>query len=97
MLIGPFALGLVGSEREGVMHVAELGVVMMLFLIGLELRPALLWQLRGSIFGMGGYRSQARPPPSQRSQSGLGWTENGPRDWRNPRDVFHGDRPPVAE
>ncbi|HEX8310670.1 MAG TPA: monovalent cation:proton antiporter-2 (CPA2) family protein [Chthoniobacteraceae bacterium] len=54
MLIGPFALGLIGNEREGVMHVAEMGVVMMLFLIGLELRPALLWQLRGSIFGMGG-------------------------------------------
>jgi CPA2 family monovalent cation:H+ antiporter-2/glutathione-regulated potassium-efflux system ancillary protein KefC len=35
------------------MHIAELGVVMMLFLIGLELRPALLWELRGSIFGMG--------------------------------------------
>jgi len=38
------------------MQVAEFGVVMMLFLIGLELRPALLWQLRRSILGMGGWQ-----------------------------------------
>ena len=36
------------------MHFAEFGVVMMLFLIGLELRPALLWQMRGPILGLGG-------------------------------------------
>ncbi len=57
IIIGPFVLGLVGqsdSEREKVMHFAEFGVVIMLFLIGLELRPALLWRLRGSILGMGG-------------------------------------------
>jgi monovalent cation:proton antiporter-2 (CPA2) family protein len=36
------------------MHVAEFGVVMMLFLIGLELRPAVLWQMRGPILGLGG-------------------------------------------
>ena len=52
--IGPFALGLVGKEGRDVMHFAEFGVVMMLFLIGLELRPALLWRLRGPILGMGG-------------------------------------------
>ena len=53
LIIGPFFLGLVGSE-ENVMHFAEFGVVMMLFLIGLELRPALLWRLRKSIVGLGG-------------------------------------------
>ena len=36
------------------MHFAEFGVVMMLFLVGLELEPALLWRLRGPILGLGG-------------------------------------------
>ncbi|MDA0748951.1 MAG: monovalent cation:proton antiporter-2 (CPA2) family protein, partial [bacterium] len=54
IVIGPFVLGLVGEEGQDVMHFAEFGVVMMLFLIGLELRPALLWRLRGPILGMGG-------------------------------------------
>jgi glutathione-regulated potassium-efflux system ancillary protein KefC len=54
IVIGPFVLGLVGEEGEDVMHFAEFGVVMMLFLIGLELQPALLWRLRGPILGMGG-------------------------------------------
>jgi glutathione-regulated potassium-efflux system ancillary protein KefC len=52
-LIGPFVLGLVGNS-EAVMHAAEFGVVIMLFLIGLELQPTLLWRLRTSILGMGG-------------------------------------------
>ncbi len=52
--IGPYVLGLVGQGGGGVMHVAEFGVVMMLFLVGLELRPNLLWRLRGPILGTGG-------------------------------------------
>lgn len=52
-LIGPFALSLVGQQAD-VMKFAEFGVVILLFLIGLEVRPALLWSLRGSIFGLGG-------------------------------------------
>jgi glutathione-regulated potassium-efflux system ancillary protein KefC len=52
-LIGPFVLGLVGNS-EAVLHAAEFGVVIMLFLIGLELQPSLLWRLRTSILGMGG-------------------------------------------
>jgi glutathione-regulated potassium-efflux system protein KefB len=51
--IGPFALGLVGHGND-VLHFAEFGVVMMLFLIGLELEPAKLWALRGALLGMGG-------------------------------------------
>src|SRR6188474_3722871 len=51
--IGPAALGLVGGSGD-VMHFAEFGVVVMLFIIGLELRPALLWRLRGPILGVGG-------------------------------------------
>ncbi len=54
VLIGPFALGLVGAEGEDVMHFAEFGVVMMLFLVGLELEPSLLWRMRVSVLGMGG-------------------------------------------
>ena len=53
IIIGPSALNRVG-EREEVAHFAEFGVVMMLFIIGLELRPALLWRLRGPILGLGG-------------------------------------------
>ena len=52
-LIGPYVLNLVG-DPENVMHTAEFGVVIMLFLIGLELQPALLWRLRTAIVGMGG-------------------------------------------
>ena len=52
--IGPFALGLVGTEGNHVMHFAEFGVVMMLFLVGLELKPSVLWQLRQPILGLGG-------------------------------------------
>lgn len=54
IVIGPFVLGLVGEEGEDVMHFAEFGVVMMLFVIGLELEPGRLWRLRGPIFGLGG-------------------------------------------
>lgn len=53
-VIGPYVLGLVGDEGQDVMHFAEFGVVMMLFLVGLELRPSLLWRMRGPILGMGG-------------------------------------------
>ncbi len=54
VIIGPHLLGMVGHSEGGVMHVAEFGVVMMLFLVGLELRPNLLWRLRGPIVGTGG-------------------------------------------
>ncbi|NBB51322.1 potassium transporter [Rhizobium sp. CRIBSB] len=53
LLIGPFGLKVV-QEPEAVLHVAELGVVMFLFIIGLEMRPARLWSLRRDIFGLGG-------------------------------------------
>ena len=54
VLIGPAVLGFVGAEGQDVMHAAEFGVVMMLFVIGLELEPALLWRLRGVLLGLGG-------------------------------------------
>lgn len=51
-LVGPFVLDLVGEQGD-VMAFAEFGVVILLFLIGLEVRPALLWEMRTSIFGLG--------------------------------------------
>jgi monovalent cation:proton antiporter-2 (CPA2) family protein len=55
VVIGPFVLGIVGTNRsDDVMHFAEFGVVMMLFLVGLELQPSLLWRLRVPILGLGG-------------------------------------------
>jgi CPA2 family monovalent cation:H+ antiporter-2 len=54
ILIGP-VFGLVGtSETEDILHFAEFGVVMMLFLIGLELDPRALWAMRDKLIGLGG-------------------------------------------
>ena len=50
--IGPWGLGLV-SNVEDILHFAEFGVVLMLFLVGLELEPSRLWSLRRPIFGWG--------------------------------------------
>ena len=52
LLVGPSALGLF-NDPETLLHVAELGVVMFLFIIGLEMRPRKLWSLRKAIFGLG--------------------------------------------
>ncbi|HBB15960.1 MAG TPA: potassium transporter, partial [Syntrophus sp. (in: bacteria)] len=51
--IGPFFLGLVGGGEKDMMHFAEFGVVLMLFLIGLELEPAHFWRMRHLILGSG--------------------------------------------
>jgi len=52
VLVGPYVLNLTGAP-EDVMRFAEFGVVILLFLIGLEVRPALLWRMRTVIFGLG--------------------------------------------
>lgn len=52
LAIGPFGLGLF-QEPEVILHVAEFGVVIFLFIIGLEMRPQRLWNLRKQIFGLG--------------------------------------------
>ena len=52
-LIGPAVLGLV-NETEDILHFAEFGVVMMLFLIGMEMQPSVLWRMRKPIIGLGG-------------------------------------------
>lgn len=53
LIIGPAGLKLV-TDVESIAEVAELGVVMLLFLIGLEVRPARLWVMRRAVFGLGG-------------------------------------------
>ncbi|RMD92075.1 MAG: potassium transporter [Alphaproteobacteria bacterium] len=53
ILIGP-VFGLVGQEARDIQHFAEFGVVMMLFVIGLELEPRALWDMRARLFGLGG-------------------------------------------
>ena len=52
LAIGPFGFGWF-SDPQAILHVAELGVVMFLFVIGLEMRPSHLWSLRSEIFGLG--------------------------------------------
>lgn len=54
ILIGPYLLGFVGEEGGDILHFAEFGVVMMLFLIGLEINPSDFWKMRKTIVGMGG-------------------------------------------
>ncbi len=51
-LIGPAGFGLIGESAE-VLHIAEFGVVLLLFVIGLELQPGRLWRMRMEIFGLG--------------------------------------------
>jgi glutathione-regulated potassium-efflux system ancillary protein KefC/glutathione-regulated potassium-efflux system protein KefB len=53
VVIGPHALSLIGAQAD-VMKFAEFGVVILLFLIGLEVQPSTLWDMRKAIFGFGG-------------------------------------------
>jgi CPA2 family monovalent cation:H+ antiporter-2/glutathione-regulated potassium-efflux system ancillary protein KefC len=53
VVIGPI-IGLVGNETNTLQHFAEFGVVMMLFLVGLELEPRMLWDMRNKLIGLGG-------------------------------------------
>ncbi|MEO1244696.1 MAG: monovalent cation:proton antiporter-2 (CPA2) family protein [Pseudomonadota bacterium] len=52
IVIGPFGLGLI-KDPEHILHFAEFGVVLLLFVVGLELKPARLWVLRKMVFGLG--------------------------------------------
>ncbi|MDT0496786.1 monovalent cation:proton antiporter-2 (CPA2) family protein [Algiphilus sp. W345] len=53
IVIGPSGLGLI-SDVESILHFSEFGVVLLLFIIGLELQPSRLWALRRAVFGLGG-------------------------------------------
>src|SRR5215510_17738 len=52
LAVGPFGLRLF-TDPQAILHIAELGVVMFLFVIGLEMQPSRLWSLRREIFGLG--------------------------------------------
>ena len=52
LALGPFGLGVI-REPQTILHVAEFGVVIFLFIIGLEMRPQRLWTMKGEIFGLG--------------------------------------------
>lgn len=79
VVVGPHVLGLVGRGPQGgddVLHFAEFGVVLTLFLIGLELQPARLWQLRGPVLGLGAAQvlgTAAAVLPVAVMLGGLGW------------------------
>ena len=53
ILIGPFGLKLTGKDSDDIMHATEFGVIMLLFLVGLEFEPKKFWKIRKKIFGMG--------------------------------------------
>ena len=59
VLLGPYGAGQVFSlyQAKEILHFAEFGVVLLLFLIGLELRPKRLWSMRKTIFGIGGLQT----------------------------------------
>lgn len=52
VMVGPYVLGLVG-DAEAKLHIAELGITLLLFVVGLELNPARLWRMKRDIFGLG--------------------------------------------
>ena len=53
ILIGPFGLKLTGNDSDDIMHATEFGVIMLLFLVGLEFEPKKFWKIRKKILGMG--------------------------------------------
>jgi monovalent cation:proton antiporter-2 (CPA2) family protein len=59
VVIGPVLQLVRGSETEALQHVAEFGVVMMLFVVGLELEPRMLWRMRDQLLGLGGLQVAA--------------------------------------
>ena len=52
-IIGPFGIGLI-AEAENLRHIGEFGVVFLLFMIGIEMKPQRLWIMRRLVFGLGG-------------------------------------------
>ena len=53
IVIGPFVLKLTGNDTEDIMHASEFGVIMLLFMVGLELEPRKFWAMRKRIVGLG--------------------------------------------
>ncbi|HCR75917.1 MAG TPA: potassium transporter, partial [Chryseobacterium sp.] len=53
IIIGPYVLKLTGKDVNDIMHASEFGVIMLLFLVGLELEPRKFWDMRKKIVGLG--------------------------------------------
>lgn len=75
IIIGPLT-GLVGTETKELQHFAEFGVVMMLFLIGLELEPRVLWNMRDRLIGLGGLQITVTVALIMVAAMALGYTWN---------------------
>ena len=71
IVIGP-VLGLVGDNVQDLQHFAEFGVVMMLFLIGLELEPRALWDMRHKLLGLGAANFPDNAGGDGRRDAGIG-------------------------
>ncbi|WP_347278720.1 monovalent cation:proton antiporter-2 (CPA2) family protein [Plasticicumulans sp.] len=72
VLIGPWGLALI-REHEEILHVGELGVVLLLFIVGLELQPSRLWALRRPVFGLGGLQVLLTGGAVMAVMQWLGW------------------------
>ena len=87
VLIGPYGLGLV-SDSETIHQIADFGIVMMLFLIGLELQPAELWRMRHKVLGLGVTQMVGHHASSSRCRAwllGFAWqTSPSSSAWRSP-------------
>lgn len=70
--IGPWGLRLI-REHEEILHVGELGVVLLLFIVGLELQPSRLWALRRPVFGLGGLQVLLTGGAVMAGMQALGW------------------------
>ncbi len=90
-LIGPWGLRLV-TDAQAILHFAEIGVVLMLFVIGLELDPQRLWKLRASVFGGGALQMGA----CGLLLGGFAWRSaalaGGAADWPDACAFFNGHR-----
>lgn len=81
VLIGPYVLGFVGDEGRDIMQAAQFGVVMMLFLVGLELNPSLFWRMRDAVLGMGSI--QVAGTSLLLMAGAWRWDWNGDPPWRS--------------
>ena len=96
VLIGPATLGLV-SDVGSVLHLAEFGVVLLLFVIGLELQPSRLLALRRVVFGLGAAQVVATTGRARRARPSRWAAPAGGahcRIW--PHALVHADGPPAA-
>ncbi len=92
ILIGP-VFGFVGSEMHDLQHFAEFGVVMMLFLIGLEMEPRALWAMRDKLLGLGGGAGFADDGAGVGHSNGAGARYSGRAGtWDDLLALLNGDR-----